>query len=107
MILVMSAHPIPAKIVSQILSGQYVEMWDLLDDNMAVRHHFEDLLGAMGIQLLPITSRPKVREVTTLPVWVSSYLTYLAVGTTDQVTPNRLADAVLLIWEVMRHEDQG
>ena len=107
MSLPMSARPIPAKIVRQIQSGQYVEMQDLLDDNMAVRRHFEDLHGAMGMQLLPITSRPRVREVSTLPVWVSCFLTYLAIGTVDPVTWDRLAYATLLIQEAMRHGGQS
>ena len=42
-----------------------------------------------------------------LPVWVSCFLTYLAVGTTHLVTRDRLAYAALLIRKAMRHEGQG
>ena len=59
------------------------------------------------MQLLPIMSKPKVREVTTLPVWMSCFLTYLAIGTSDPITQERLAYAVLIIREAMRHGGQG
>ena len=101
-----SSRPFPAKVVQQVQSGKFVGMQDLLDDNMAVRRHFEDLHGAMGVQLLPIMSKPKVREVTTLPVWMSCFLTYLAIGTSDPITQERLAYAVI-IREPMRHGGQG
>ena len=54
----MSSRPIPAKIVELVRSGRYVEMGDFLDDNMAVRRHFEEIQGVMGMQLLPVSSRP-------------------------------------------------
>ena len=103
----LASRPIPAKIVHQIRSGRFVEMRDLLDDNITVKRHFEELHRSMGMQLLQVTSKPKVREVSTLPVWVCCYLTYLAVGTNDPVTPDRLAYAVLLIREAMKHGGQG
>ena len=78
-------------------------MWD----NVAVKHHFEDLHGTMGVQLLPISSRPRVREVTTLPSWVCCFLTFLAVGTPDQVTRERITYAMLIVKEAMRHGGQG
>ena len=107
MSLSISSRPIPAKFVQQVQSRKFVEMRDLLDDNMAVRRHFEDLHSAMGVQLLPIMSKPKVSEVTMLPVWMSCFLTYLAIGTSDPITQERLAYAVLIIREAMRHGGQG
>ena len=107
MSLSVSSRPIPAKVVQQVQFGKFMEMRDLLDDNMAVRRHFEVLHGAMGVQLLLIMSKPKVREVTTLPVWMSCFLTYLAIGTSDPITQERLAYAVLIIREAMRHGGQG
>ncbi len=52
---------------------------------------------------MQVSSRPRVREVTSLPVWVCCFLTYLAVGTSDPVVRDRLTYAVLLIREAMRH----
>ena len=51
----------------------------------------------MGVQLLLANTRPRVREITTLPSSICCFLTYLAVGTSDPVTRDKLAYAVLLI----------
>ena len=82
-------------------------MRDLLGDNVAVRRYFEDMHGVLGFQMLPMSSRPRVREITSLHSWIGCYLTYLAVGTTDPVTRDRLTYAVLLLREAMRHGGQG
>ena len=82
-------------------------MRDLLGDNATVRSHFEDMHGALGVQLLPVSARPRVREVTSLPSWVCCFLTYLAVGTSDRTTRDRLTYAILLIREAMRHGGHG
>ena len=55
----MSTRPIPSRLVQLIQSGSYVEMRDLLTDNVQVRHHFKELRSAIGVQLLPVTSRPR------------------------------------------------
>ena len=67
----MSARPIPARMVQQICAGRFVEMRDLLCDNIVVKNHFKDLHKAMGMQLIPVSARPRVREVTSLPTWVA------------------------------------
>ena len=82
-------------------------MKDLLWDNIAVRSHFEELQGGMGVHLLPVSSRPRIREVTTLPSWVCCFLTYLAVQTSDPVTRDRATYATLVVREAMRHGGQG
>ena len=102
-----SARPISARLVQQIRSGRYVEMRDLLGDNASVRRQFEELQGTMGAHLLPVLSRPKLREVSTLPTWISCFLSYLAVATTDNATRDKLAYAVLIVKEAMRHGGQG
>ena len=71
-------------------AGHFVEMRDLLYDNIAVRHHFEDLHRTMGKQLILVLARPRVREDTSLPTWVCSFLTFLAVGTSDQLMRDKL-----------------
>ena len=63
-------------------------MQELLGDNAAVRRQLEELQGTMGTQLLPVLSRPKLRELATLPTWITCFLTYLAVGATDNVWNN-------------------
>ena len=92
----MATRPIPARTVQLITGGQFVEMRDLLGDNAA--RHFEDM---HGFQVLPMASRPRVREVSSLPSWVCCFLTYLAVRTTNPVTRNQLTYATLLVRETM------
>lgn len=60
-----------------------------------------------SICMLPVTSRLRVRDVTSLPLWVCCFMTFFAVGTTDPVTRNRLTYAFLLLREAQRHGGQG
>ena len=80
---------------------------ELLGENAAIKHHFEELHGVMGLHILPVTSRPRVREVTSPPSWVCYFLMYLAVVTADLATWDRLTYAVLLIREAMHHGGKG
>ena len=107
MSLSISARPVPARLVQQIRAGRFIEMRDLLWDNVAVRRHYEELHGAMGVQLLPVISRPRLREVATLPAWICCFLTYLAVSTSDAATRDHLTYAMLVVREAMRHGGQG
>ena len=103
----MSTRPMPARLVQQIHAGRYVNMRDILGDNVMVRRHFEEVHRALGFQVLPVTSRPRVQEVTSLPSWVCCYLSYLAVATPDLVTRERLTYAILLLREAMRTGGNG
>lgn len=102
-----SIRPVPARMVQQIGSGRFVEMRDLLWDNAALRRHYEEMHGAMGFHVLPVASRPRIREVTTLPSWICCFLTFLAASTSDQVTRDRITYAILVVREAMRHGGSG
>ena len=103
----LSSDPIPAKVVHSIRSGQYVEMRDLLGDNMALTQHLESIHGYFPLHILPGASRPRLREVTTLPQWIYCFLAYLAVKTTDPLTRDQLAYARLIVSQAQRHGGQG
>ena len=108
MSLSISSRPVPARLVQQIRAGWPVEMRDQLWDNVVVRRHNEELHGAMAVQLLPVIfSRPRLREVATLPAWICCFLTYLAVSTSDVATCVSLTYAMLLVREALRHGGQG
>lgn len=98
---------VPPRVVQQVQAGRYVDMRDLLADNVAVRRHFDDMHASLGLSAIPVSSRPRVREVSSLPSWVVCFMTFLAVGTTDPVTRERLAYAVLIVREAMRHGGLG
>ena len=65
-----SMRPVPARVVQQIRAGNFIEMRDLLWDNAALRHHYEEMHGAMGFHIFPVAFHPRVHEVTTLPSWI-------------------------------------
>ena len=62
---------------------------------------------AAGASVLQVSARPRVRENTSLQSWLCCFLTFLAVGTTDLVTRERLAYAILLVRESLRHGGSG
>ena len=99
----LSTEPIPTRLAQRILTGQFVEMRDLLGDNIALTQHFETMQSQFPTALLPATSRPRLREVTTLSSWIYCFLMYLAVRTVDQATRDRLIYARLVIREALRH----
>ena len=103
----LATEPVPVKLVDRIRSGAFVDMRDLLADNVALVRHYEAFQGAFPIHILPGTARPRVREVSTLPSWICAFLTYLAVRTTDPLTRDQLTYARLLIRESLRHGGQG
>ena len=102
-----SMRPVPARMVQQIRSCRFVEMRDLLWDNAELRRHYEEMHGAMGFHVLPVTSRPRIREVTTLPSWICCFLTCLAASVSDQVIRDRISYAILIVREAMRHGGSG
>ena len=91
-----AAEPIPQRLVHKIRSGNFVEMKELLADNLALISQLESV---PGMHLLGAT-RPRLREVTTLASWCYCFLGYMAVRTTDLGTRDQLAYARLLIKEV-------
>lgn len=103
----MSLRPVPARMVQQIRAGRYIDMRDLLWDNSSVRCHYEGLQGGLGINFLPGSSRPRIREIPSLPAWVCCFLTYLAVQTSDQATRERATYGLLVVREAMRHGGRG
>ena len=62
---------------------------------------------SLGLNAIPVSSSPRVREISSLPSWVACFLTFLAVGTSDPITRERLAYAILIIREAMRHGGMG
>lgn len=77
-----------------------MKMRDLLADNVALGRHLEDIRGSLGVTVVQVASRPWVWEVTSL---MCCFLAFLAVGTSDPITRERLAYAILIVREFMRH----
>jgi hypothetical protein len=83
--------PIPAKLVSKIRSGAFVEMKELLPDNLALQKQLENTQTAKQ------AAKAKQREVKTIATWVYCFLAYMAASTTDRKTRDQLTYARLIL----------
>ena len=97
---------LPRRLVEKIRSRQFVEMRELLVDNISLLQHLEATQGQMAVQTLG-SSRPRLREVASLASWCYCFLGYVAVLTDDMTTRHQLAYARLLIREAQRHGGLG
>ena len=90
--------------MDKVRSGQFVEIRELLADNIALKQQLE-------IQGLPVTAidptRPRLCEVTSLPSWCYCFRGYVAILTHDPTTRHQLAYARLIIREALRHGRLG
>ena len=101
-----TAEPFPQKLVEKVTSGQFVEMSELLADNINLLQYMQSMQGTFPVQMLG-PSRPKLREVNSLPTWLYCFLGYTAIYTTDKRTRDHLAYARLIIREAQRHGGRG
>lgn len=102
-----ASEPFPAKLVERVRSGQFVEMRDLLTDNIALLQQLEVFGGQCPLQTLPGALKPRLRDVVSLPSWMYCFLAYVAIRSRDPATRDMLAYARLLIREAQRHGGSG
>ena len=105
LILSPEVEPVPHKLVQRIQSGQFVEMRDLLGDNIALLQQLDSVQGAL--QSFSGAPKPRLREITSLSSWLHCFLAYTAIRSTDQATRDQLTYARLLIQEYLRHGGNG
>ena len=105
LILSPASEPFPQKLVDKVKSGQFVEMRELLSNNIALMQQLEDIQGFPVATLG--AARPRLREVTSLPTWCYCFQGYMAMLTPDPTTRDQLAYARLIIREALRHGGQG
>ena len=104
----LSAGPVPAKLVTRIQSGHFVEMRDLLGNNVALSQHFEAVQSSLlAATFLPFSTRLRLREISSLQSWIYCFLTYIAVRTSDWVTRDWLVYARLIVRQASLHGGQG
>ena len=101
-----AAEPFPRKLVEKVRSGQFIEMRELLADNITPIHQLESIQGCNPLHTLGPT-RPRLREVSSLPTWCYCFLGYMAILTSNPSTRDQLAYARLVIKETLRHGRQG
>ena len=102
-----ASEPFPKKLVDKIRSGQFVEMRELLTDNISLIQQLEAFGTHTSLPTLPGVLRPSLREVSSLQTWMYCFLAYTAIRAPDQDTRDRLAYARLLIQEAQRHGSTG
>ena len=60
-----AAEPFPRKLVDKVNSGQFVEMRELMADNITLLHQLEAMYGYSSLHLAGVAS-PRLREVSSL-----------------------------------------
>ena len=106
LILSPAAAPFPQKLVDKVRSGQFLEMRDLLADNISLVQQLETMQATSHIAMVGPT-RPRLREPTTLSTWLYCFLAYAAIATSDPKTRDQFAYARLIIREALRHGNSG
>lgn len=101
------AEPFPPKLVQKVQSGTYIDMKEMLGDNIALLHQLEALNVSATLPALPGAMRPRFREVTSLVSWMYCYLAYTALRCQDPATRDRLAYGRLIIREAQRYGSSG
>ena len=71
--------PIPHRLVQRIQAGRFMEMRELLTDNLALHDQLEAVQGLPGLVSLPAALRTCQREVTSLDSWMYCFTAYMAV----------------------------
>ena len=101
-----AAEPFLKKVLDKIRSGQFVEMRELLADNIELVHQLECMQGLQAAHMLG-ASCSHLREVSSLITWFHCFLGFMAVSTSDSKTRDQLAYARLLIKEAQHQGGQG
>ena len=99
-----ATQPFPQRIVDRVLSGEFIEMRELLSDNITLLSQLESF---HAYPVAPAHVRPRLWEITSLPSWIYCFLAYVAICTTDFRTRDQLAYARLLVRESLIHPGQG
>ena len=102
LILFPSSDPIPHPLVSRIQAGEFIELRDLLVDNISLHNQLEDLHSHIWPSN-PAHFRPRVKEVPSLSSWVYCFCAYIAILILDTCTWELLAYCRLIIWETLCH----
>ena len=107
MILSPALEPIPHRLVHRIQTGHFLEMRELISDNIALHNQLESIQGRVNLAALPSTVlRTRQREVTSLVSWIYCFIAYAAVRTSDTLARNMLVYCRLIISEALLHGGQ-
>ena len=95
---------IPKKLVEKIRTGKFIEMKELLQDNISLAAQLQELQqGSSSLQVIG-AARPRLREVASITAWWYCFLAYVATTTSDPVTREQLAYMKLIIRQAQSQE---
>ena len=96
--------PVPARIVKKIRALEFVEMRELLPDNISLKERLESLPNRS-----PSFRDPVVREISSLPTWISAFSSYIAI--VAETHPVRVKDMCaymrLIVQEAQKYGGNG
>lgn len=79
-----ATQPFPQKLVDKVRSGQFIEMRELLTDNISLLQQLESFNSQLTMPSLPGTLKPRLQEITSLPSWMYCFLAYVAIRSPDE-----------------------
>ena len=106
-ILSAAMQPNPARLVRRITAAEFIEMRELLSDNIALHDQLESVHGSLQTVATPGALRARMREVPSLSSWVYCFAAYVAVRTTDPLIRDMLTYMRLVVREALRHGGGG
>ena len=83
MVLSSVAGALLQKLIDKVKSGQFVEMREFLMDNMLLLDRLESVPGLSLLPALSLGHHPCLHEVSDPVSWVSCFLAYVAILTSD------------------------
>ena len=102
-----SSKPFPQKLVDKVRSGQFIEMRELLIDNIDLMQRLDSFGTQFSLPSLPGSLKPRLREITSLVPWLHCFLAYVALRTSDPNTEHMLAYGRLIIQVAQQHQGLG
>ena len=104
LVIASSYPPVPARLVDKIKSGKYVDIKEMLSDNISLLRSLEALHPAMYAGLnIATTSKPHLRDVGDILTRAYCFMGYVSICTPDQATRDMLTYAWLLVREARKH----
>ena len=110
MILSLALEPVSYLLVQRIRARQFVEMRDLLSDNIALHRQWEAAQGCVNVATMPMSLLPRFPEVPSLMSCVYCFLTYVLVRMVDEpieTARDMLSYCHLIIREAFWHGGEG
>ena len=98
-----ATEPFPQKLVDRVWAGQFVEMRDLLTDNISLLQQLETFNSNCQLPGLPGALRPRLRELKSLCSWVYCFQAYITIRADDPGTHHMMAYARLVVREAQHH----